>query len=403
MKVYSLDPISVHQEDKNTAVKAHSPAQGMFLDTPQKLSDLPDSARENMVNKMIQAEGEYQYKQNVENNRYTNSMMHRKEPTVVNENPKEVIKPDNLDVREYVENGESSTVQTAGGSGADEDFCYEMRIPNSKHSLFIYNRCMHKNEKAGEPTCKEGGLTLPENSNCNTGAGLATGISFSEGVSFSDGIAYNDAELDHLLNSLNGKKGGAIPAIVGQLAMQLIPQIPAIISAIKQKRDDSKVGNGLLTNMQKYPSVRAVMNNLPEGKSASYYNDMIKEFNAFKRSASGISFNESSKEYYGTGKVIDGLRNFFGWIKQKYNDNKEVFKPIRDALVNAANNSLQSAVDTAAKKATDYVKSKTDNEDVHRIVNAAVDVGQAVTSDLKDKINTVGQGVQPERIYSVLN
>ena len=39
MKVYSLNPVSVHQEDsKMNTVQPSLPAQGMFLDTPQKLS-----------------------------------------------------------------------------------------------------------------------------------------------------------------------------------------------------------------------------------------------------------------------------------------------------------------------------------------------------------------------------
>ena len=412
MKIYSLNPISVHQEDKNVSVKAYSPAQGMFLDTPQRLSEVPNNVREDIINRMEQAEGAYQMKENVENNRFTNSMIHRKEATTTNETPREIIKPDTLDVREDVSDGNATTVQAAGNA-IDNDFCYEMKIPNGQ-SLYIYNKCMHKSDFV------EGGLVQPENnSNDVVIAGsnnlqedsIANGISFSEGISSpmksdstANGIAFNDRALDNILNSLNeNKNGGAIPAIVGQLALQLIPQIPAIISAIKNKRDDKQVGNGLLINMQKYPTVRAVMKSLPEGKSASYYNDIIKEFNAFKRSASGISFNEGEGTYYASGKVTDGIKKFFGWIRDKYNQNKEVFKPIRDALVNAANNTLQNAVDSGTKKVTDYVKSKTDNKDIHRIVDATSDVAKAVTDETKKRIDQIGNGIQPDRIFSVLN
>ena len=425
MKIYSLNPISVHQEDKNVSVKAYSPAQGMFLDTPQRLSEVPNNVREDIINRMEQAEGAYQMKENVENNRFTNSMIHRKEAITTNENPREIIKPDTLDVREDVSDGNATTVQAAGNA-IDNDFCYEMRIPNGQ-SLYIYNKCMHKSdvmkggliqpENSSNDVVIAGSNNLQEDSTCSgissslKSDSIANGISFSEGVSslmktdsIANGIAFNDRALDNILNSLNeNKNGGAIPAIVGQLALQLIPQIPAIISAIKNKRDDKQVGNGLLINMQKYPTVRAVMKSLPEGKSASYYNDIIKEFNAFKRSASGISFNEGEGTYYASGKVTDGIKKFFGWIRDKYNQNKEVFKPIRDALVNAANNTLQNAVDSGTKKVTDYVKSKTDNKDIHRIVDAATDVTQAVTDETKKRIDQIGNGIQPDKIFSVLN
>lgn len=413
MRIYSLNPISVHQEDKNTAFKAVAPAQGMFLDTPTRLSEVPIEKHQEMVSNMMKAEAEHQLQQEQLNNQYSHSFKVKKEEQIENKNPKEIVQQENLDVQEYHENGDASVMQAAGTD--DSDFCYEMKIPNSNHSLYIYNKCMHKMQAgsaAAEPTvkrssemnqaCYAGSINPDVSSDSVVIAGKSgNGIAFNENNG--NGIAFNENHLDNLISTLDNSKGGAIPAIVGQLAMQLIPQIPAIISAIKQKRDDSKVGNGLIDNMRRYNTVRAVMNNLPAGKTASYYNDMIKEFNAFKRAATGISFNEGEGVYYASGKVTDGIKKFFGWVRDKYNQNKEVFKPIRDALVNAANNSLQAAVDSASKKANEYVKSKTDNKDIHRIVNAATDVGQAVTSELKDKINTIGNGIQPDRVYSVLN
>jgi len=415
MKIYSLNPISVHQEDKNTAVKAVMPAQGMFLDTPTRLADVSPEQHEEMVSNMMKAQAKHQLEQEQLNNQYSHSFKVKDQEMIENKNPKELIQQEHTDIREDVENGMASTVQAAGNSNAiDDDFCYEMKLPN-KQSLYIYNKCMHKSDIV------KGGSIQEENSTSDSVviAGsenlqkdfTCSGISFSEGVSSlmktdstCSGIAFNDNSLDSIINSLNeNKNGGAIPAIVGQLALQLIPQIPAIISAIKQKRDDSKVGNGLIDNMRRYSTVRAVMNNLPAGRSAPYYNDMIREFNAFKRSASGISFNEGEGTYYASGKVTDGIKKFFGWIRDKYNQNKEVFKPIRDALVSSINNTLQNAVDSGTKKVTDYVKSKTDNKDIHRIVDATSDVAKAVTDETKKKIDQIGNGIQPDKIFSVLN
>ena len=197
--------------------------------------------------------------------------------------------------------------------------------------------------------------------------------------------------------------GGAIPAIVGELAINLATQIPAIISAIKAKRDNSKIGNGLLTNMQKYDTVRAVMNNLPEGKPASFYNDMIKTFNVLKRSASGISFNSSDNTYYASGKVTDGLKNFWNKIKSWYSDNKEVFAPIKDALLNTATNTINKTVNNASNKLTDYVSSKTNNEDIKNIAKSVVDVTKNIAKQGVDQIKDYASGVEPEKIYSVLN
>lgn len=412
MKVYSLDPVSVHQEDKNTTFKAVMPMQGMMHDTPEKLSEVSPDQYAEYISRMNMAEAAHQHEEDVKNNRFSRMITNPEKPNTANINPKEAVKPDNIDVREYVEDGNATTVQTAAGcpnvaksnsgagsapmhsaAGIDEsDYCYSFNIPNSDKKMWLYSKCMHSaHDSVHSETEQKGGLIEPEPCE-EQGAG----------ISFSEGIAFNDKQLDSILNSLNeNKRGGAIPAIVGELALNLIPQIPAIISAIKAKRDDSKIGQGLLNNIQKYDTVRAVMNHLPEGKQASYYNDMIKQFNAFKRSASGISFNDNT--YYASGRVMDGLSKFWGWIKEKYNDNKHIFAPIKDALINATNNTIQKGVDNAAKKVTDYVKSKTDNTDIHNIIDATTGVAQRIVDKTKNEINNVGKGVDNERVYSVLN
>lgn len=390
MKVYSLNPISIHQQDDQ--MNYHIPAAvspGMHHETATKIAEASQEVFENAVQNMVKSEAIHQKKESDENNLYSRNINFEKKPELTNPNLKEIINPDQPDVREYVENGNATIYEAAG---KDEEVYYELPIHNKK--LYIYSRPMHEIMKGGK---------IEEEPEQLAGGDLE-GVAFNDGqgVSFSEGIAYNDSELDKMIDSLN-TKGGAIPAIVGELALQLIPQIPSIISAIKAKRDQSKIGNGLLNSMQKYNTVKAVMNNLPEGKTGGYYDDLIRQFNAFKRNAKGISFNASDNTYYASGKVTEGLKKFWNFIKTKYNENKEIFAPIRDALINTANNSIQKAVTTGTTKASDYLKSKTTNEDLHKVIDTIGDATQKITDGVKKQIGEIGKGVEPEKIYSVLN
>ena len=397
MKIYSLNPVSIHQQDDkmNYNIPA-TVSPGMFHETATKIAEASQDVFENAVNNMVKSEAMYQKKESDENNLYSRNVNFEKKVELTNPNLKEIINPDRTDVREYVENGNANIYEAAGGT--DDDFCYELPIHDKK--LYIYTKCMHPVQ------CNEvkGGLVVPEEQGgaCKKTSCGACKTNNASGVSFSEGVAFNNNDLDSIINNLNSK-GGAIPAVVAELAMNLATQIPSIISAIKAKRDNSKIGNGLLTNMQKYGTVRAFMNNLPEGKSASYYNDIIKTFNALKRSASGISFNSSDNTYYASGKVTDGLKNFWNKIKSWYNDNKEVFSPIKDALLNATTNTINNSVNKATNKLTDYVNRKTNNEDVKNIAKSVVDVTKNITQQGIDQIKDYASGVEPEKIYSVLN
>ena len=393
MKIYSLNPVSIHQQDDkmNYNIPA-TVSPGMFHETATKIAEASQDVFENAVNNMVTSEAMYQKKESDENNLYSRNVNFEKKAQLTNPNLKEIINPDRTDGREYVENGNANIYEAAGGT--DDDFCYELPIHDKK--LYIYTKCMHPVQ------CNEvkGGLVVPEEQGgaCKKTSCGACKTNNASGVSFSEGVAFNNNDLDNIIDNL---KGGAIPAVVAELAMNLIPQIPSIISAIKAKRDQSKIGNGLLNNMQKYNTVRSFMNNLPEGKQASYYNDMIKTFNALKRSASGISFNSSDNTYYASGKITEGLKNFWNKVKSWYNDNKEVFAPIKDALLNATTNTINNSVNKATNKLTDYVNSKTNNVDIKNITKSVVDVTKNISQQGIDMIK--GNGIEPEKIYSVLN
>ena len=408
MKIYSLNPVSIHQQDDkmNYNIPA-TVSPGMFHETATKIAEASQDVFENAVNNMVRSEAFYQKKESDENNLYSRNVNFEKKPELTNPNLKEIINPDRTDVREYVENGNANIYEAAGVVN-DDDFCYELPIHDKK--LYIYTKCMHNEQCNVHNDVKKGGLVVPEESNneqeggaCKkTSCGACKNNNSAEGISFSEGVAFNNNDLDSIINNLNSR-GGAIPAIVGELAINLATQIPAIISAIKAKRDQSKIGNGLLNNMQKYNTVRAFMNNLPEGKSAVFYNDIIKTFNALKRSASGISFNSSDNTYYASGKVTEGLKNFWNKVKSWYNDNKEVFAPIKDALLNATTNTINNSVNKATNKLTDYVNKKTNNDDIKNITKSVVDVTKNISQQGIDQIKDYASGVEPEKIYSVLN
>lgn len=383
MKIYSLNPVSIKQEDSKmnyTIPAVMSP--GMYHDSAMKISQAPKELFENTVNNMVKAEAIYQKRVSDENNLYSRNVNFEKEQDISNPTPNELIKESCPDVREYVEDG-NATIYEAAGNDSD-DFCYEMPISGKK--LYIYTKCMHSNE------VKSGGLVVPENNEQESVGGTCK-------KSTAQGVAFNNNDLDNVINNLSSK-GGAIPAVVAELALNLIPQIPSIINAIKAKRDQSKIGNGLLNNMQKYETVRAFMNNLPENKPAVYYNDIIKTFNALKRTGSGISFNESDNSYYASGKFTEGLKNFWNKVKSWYDDNKTVFSPIKDALLNTATNTINKTVNSATNKLTDYVNSKTNNEDIKNITKAVTDVSKNIAQQGVDMLK--GNGVEPEKVYSVL-
>ena len=168
------------------------------------------------------------------------------------------------------------------------------------------------------------------------------------------------------------------------MALQLIPQIPAIISAIKSKRDNTRVGQGLSNAMANNKLVSNLYSALPSNRPASFYNDMIKEFNSLKRSGSGLQVRDN--EYYASGKITDNLKRFFGWVKKGYNDHKELFAPIRDSLLNAVTGTITSGVNKATDKLTDTVRNKTQNEHLRNIADAVSTVGKSAAKEVNKQI-----------------
>ena len=396
MKIYKIDENSWRQQDVRTSRPQTAMYQGIHNLTADNISNKTPEEQAAIEAKYIANERQYQLEKDIENNKYSSNIENKTKIGSVNEHDKKTAHIDPT-VGEYIENSMSTVASASGGSAdvadSDCDCCYEMSVPGTNKTLYIYTKKQH-NEMAG-------GLIVPEDetntanvvsndSDIQTGAGVsfaddanASGVSFADDTNAS-GIAFNNKQLDEALNNLENSKGGAIPAIVGELALQLIPQIPGIISAIKSKRDDTKVGKGLSNAMTDNKLIASLYSNLPSGRSASFYNDMIKEFNSLKRTGSGIQVRDG--EYFGTGRVTEGLKKFFNFVKKGYNDHKEIFSPIRDALLNAITGTITSGVNKATDKLTDTVRNKTQNEHLRNIADAVSTVGKSVGKEVNKQI-----------------
>ena len=130
--------------------------------------------------------------------------------------------------------------------------------------------------------------------------------------------------------------------------------------------------------------VAAMYNNLPTNKPAAYYNDIIKEFNGLKRVGSGI--NVQDNQYYASGKVTEGLKKFWNYIKQKYHENKDVFEPIKNALLNTATSTVTDVVNKGTSALTNKVAEKTNNPHLNEIAQAVAKTGKDIGERVNQKI-----------------
>ena len=169
-------------------------------------------------------------------------------------------------------------------------------------------------------------------------------------------------------------KGRGRPRKAGALAMndeELVQQIKAL------KKGD-KLGSGALTTaaitglITAAPEIIRAIGTLRKGKgytgsgevfvknlSPDKFDAMENLMKQINRQKKYFKFDSATNEYeVGSGKFGDFMSKAWSKVKQIWGS--EGFKPIKEALLNAANNTAQSAIDTAAKK----VSSKVQNEDL---------------------------------------
>ena len=195
-------------------------------------------------------------------------------------------------------------------------------------------------------------------------------------------------------------KGRGRPRKAGALAMndeELVQQIKAL------KKGD-KLGSGALTTaaitglITAAPEIIRAIGTLRKGKgytgsgevfvknlSPDKFDAMENLMKQINRQKKYFKFDSATNEYeVGSGKFGDFMSKAWSKVKQIWGS--EGFKPIKEALLNAANNTAQSAIDTAAKK----VSSKVQNEDLKRIVKATKDVAVAAKDNVIDRASGAG-------------
>lgn len=222
------------------------------------------------------------------------------------------------------------------------------------------------------------GAGAANESDCVGGSASGGAIAFNaktmakgKGRKRAGALAFNDEELIEQLKNL--KKGDKIGhgALTTAAITGLITAAPEIIRAIGTlRKGKGYTGSGEVFVKNLSPDKFDAMENL------------MKQINRQKKY---FKFDSATNEYeVGSGKFGDFMSKAWSKVKQIWGS--EGFKPIKEALLNAANNTAQSAIDTAAKK----VSSKVQNEDLKRIVKATKDVAVAAKDNVIDRASGAG-------------
>ena len=184
-------------------------------------------------------------------------------------------------------------------------------------------------------------------------------------------LAFSDDELQKQLSALkkNDKIGSG--ALATAAITSLISVAPQIIKAISDLKKGKTVGEGQAIYMKdlspdKYDQMEALMKQIKNQK------------NNFK-------FDSANNEYVvGTGKFGDFMSRAWNKVKEIYGT--EAFKPIRNALLNAASNTATKAINKVADKAA----SKVQNEDLKNIINVTRETAQNAKDNLIDSQKASG-------------
>lgn len=178
-------------------------------------------------------------------------------------------------------------------------------------------------------------------------------------------LALNDEELVKQLSALKKNDKIGTGALATAAITSLISVAPQIIKAISDLKKGKTLGEGTAIYMKdlspdKYDQMEALMKQIKNQK------------NNFK-------FDSANNEYVvGTGKFGDFMSRAWNKIKEIYGS--ESFKPIRNALLNAASNTATKAINKVADKAV----SKVQNEDLKNIINVTRETAQNAKDNIID-------------------
>ena len=223
-------------------------------------------------------------------------------------------------------------------------------------------------DMTGAGKCKAGGIISNNSSNSIAGA-----LSFNANSlpKTAGALAFNDDELQKQLSALKKNDRIASGAFATAAITSLISVAPQIIKAISDLKKGKTVGEGQAIYMKdlspdKYDQMEALMKQIKNQK------------NNFK-------FDSANNEYVvGTGKFGDFMSRAWNKVKELYGS--EAFKPIRNALLNAASNTATKAINKVADKAA----SKVQNEDLKNIINVTRETAQTAKDSIIDSQKASG-------------
>lgn len=204
---------------------------------------------------------------------------------------------------------------------------------------------------------------------CNKTEGGALSFSANSLPKSSGGaLAFNDEELIKQMSALKKNDRVGTGALATAAITSLITAAPQIIKAISDARK-GKTGEG--------------SNIYLKDLSPDKYDEMEALMKQIKRQKNNFKFDESTREYVvGTGKFGEFMSRAWNKIKEIYGS--ESFKPIKNALLNAASNTATKAINKVADKAASKVK----NEDLKNII----DVTRETAQNAKDSIIEQSRG-----------
>lgn len=209
-----------------------------------------------------------------------------------------------------------------------------------------------------------GALSFNANSLPKQSAGACTNSS-------AGALAFSDDELQKQLSALKKNDRIGSGALATAAITSLISVAPQIIKAISDLKKGKTVGEGQAIYMKdlspdKYDQMEALMKQVKNQK------------NNFK-------FDSANNEYVvGTGKFGDFMSRAWNKVKEIYGS--EAFKPIRNALLNAASNTATKAINKVADKAA----SKVQNEDLKNIINVTRETAQNAKDNLLESQKASG-------------
>ena len=235
---------------------------------------------------------------------------------------------------------------------------------------------------------------LPGSGNNLPGSGIdfnneASGIDFNNEAS---GLNYSDSDLEKDFE-LETKKGGALPVLLGELALNLVAQAPAIISAIKARKE----GKGMPKKARESEVATLLTGNgvLPWDQfDREDYENLIDGFKKIRNQGRFLKRNEGGSVIVGSGKVKDFLKKSWNWIKNVYNNNKDIIDPLKNALISTAKsaitNKVNQGVDTVASKIGSKVNSDAVKSIIDQTGKAVKDISERAVEQTASKLS--GQG-----------